>query len=57
VVAGTTYNSGPLEDQPVLLTIKPSLALFYFKERVLLYSPGWTGAHPVPKASLELFHS
>jgi hypothetical protein len=60
-------NSGPLEEQSVLLTTEPSLqpcssffvCLFCFVfvfiwDRVSLYSPGCPGTHFVDQAGLEL---
>jgi hypothetical protein len=59
-------NSGPLEDQSVLLTAEPShqpttfifcfvfIFVFVFRDRVSLYSPGCPGTHSVDQAGLEL---
>jgi hypothetical protein len=54
-------NSGPLEEQSVLLTsepsLQPSMRLFFFlvfRDRVSLCSPGCPGTHSVDQAGLEL---
>jgi hypothetical protein len=49
-------NSGPLEEQSVLLTTEPSLQplVLFFERGFLLYSPGCPGTCSVDQASLEL---
>jgi hypothetical protein len=49
-------NSGPSEEQSVLLTAEPYLqpSLFVFRDRVSLYSPGCHGTHFVDQAGLKL---